>query len=100
MLKILHVADLHLDTVVSLEDVQTAELRRSELRSAFVNLMMFARSKEVDILLISGDLFDRVRPTRETEEVVLREFAQSSRVQIFLLRPQPFRQYVTKKNRK
>ena len=84
MLKILHVADLHLDTVFSLEDLQTAELRRNELRAAFVNLMMFARSKEVDILLISGDLFDRVRPSRETEEVVLREFAASPRLQIFL----------------
>ncbi len=84
MLKILHVADLHLDTVFSLEDLQTAELRRNELRSAFVNLMMFARSKEVDILLISGDLFDRVRPTKETEEVVLREFAACPHIQIFL----------------
>lgn len=84
MLKVLHVADLHLDTVFSLEDLQTAELRRNELRAAFVNLMMFARSKEVDVMLISGDLFDRVRPTRETEEVVLREFAASPRMQIFL----------------
>ena len=84
MLKILHVADLHLDTVFSLEDLSTAELRRNELRAAFVNLMMFARSKEVDILLISGDLFDKVRPSRETEEVVLREFSASSRLQIFL----------------
>ena len=84
MLKILHVADLHLDTVFSLEDLQTAELRRSELRAAFVNLMMFARSKQVDILLISGDLFDRVRPSRETEEVVLREFASCKQMQIFL----------------
>ncbi|MBE6638164.1 MAG: DNA repair exonuclease [Ruminococcaceae bacterium] len=84
MLKILHVADLHLDTVFSLEDVQTAELRRNELRAAFVNLMMFARSKEVDVLLISGDLFDRVRPSKETEEVVLREFSANSRMQIFL----------------
>ena len=31
MLKILHVADLHLDTVFSLEDVQTAELRQDDL---------------------------------------------------------------------
>lgn len=84
MLKILHAADLHLDTAFSLEDPRTAELRRNELRAAFVNLMMFVRSKEVDILLIAGDLFDRVRPTRETEEVVLREFAQSPRVQIFI----------------
>ena len=84
MLKILHTADLHLDTAFSLEDPRTAELRRSELRAAFVNLMMFVRSKEVDILLIAGDLFDRVRPSKETEEVVLREFAQSPRTQIFI----------------
>ena len=84
MLKVLHVADLHLDTVFSLEDLQTAELRRNELRAAFVNLMMFVRSKKVDVMLISGDLFDRIRPTRETEEVVLREFAACPDTQIFL----------------
>ena len=84
MLKILHTADLHLDTAFSLEDPRTAELRRNELRAAFVNLMMFVRSKEVDILLIAGDLFDRVNPTKETEEVVLREFAQSARTKIFI----------------
>lgn len=84
MLKILHVADLHLDTVFSLEDLPTAELRKNELRAAFVNLMMFARSKQVDIMLISGDLFDKVRPCRETEEVVLREFSACHTMQIFL----------------
>ena len=75
MIKVLHCADIHLDTPFTLEDLRMAELRRQELRAAFVNMMMEARSSGVQLLLLAGDLFDGDSPTPETLETVRREFA-------------------------
>lgn len=75
MIKVLHCADIHLDTPFTLEDLRMAELRRQELRASFVNMMMEARSSGVQLLLLAGDLFDGDSPTPETLETVRREFA-------------------------
>jgi len=84
MLKILHCADIHLDTPFSLGNLQIAEQRRAELRSSFVNMMMYAKDNAVNILLICGDLFDSNEPTPATLEMVLREFAAVPNMQIVI----------------
>lgn len=86
MLKLLHAADLHLDSPFSAENTQMAEMRRGELRSTFVNLMMYAKENEVNLLLLSGDLFDTDHPDRQTLEMVEREFTAAGNrgVQIFI----------------
>jgi len=84
MLKIMHCADMHLDTPFSLEDIQISELRRSELRSAFVNMMIYARSNGVQLMLIPGDLFDSSAPTKESLEMVQREFENSRDMKIVI----------------
>jgi len=84
MLKLLHCADIHLDTPFSLGNLQIAEQRRAELRSSFVNMMMYAKENSVDVLLICGDLFDSNEPTPVTIEMVLREFAAVPNMQIVI----------------
>ena len=73
-LKILHCADIHLDTpFVGMTAEKSAE-RRRELRSTFMRLMEFIRERAVDYVLISGDLFDTRFATNNTAEVLIREF--------------------------
>jgi DNA repair exonuclease SbcCD nuclease subunit len=84
MIKILHCADIHLDSPFAGGNIQMSEQRRQELRSAFVNMMMYARDNGVELLLICGDLFDNNNPAPDTVAMVVREFAASSKMQIII----------------
>ena len=66
MLRILHTGDIHLDSPFSKLDPRLAEQRRQELRRTFVSAMQYAKDKQVDLVLIAGDLFDHGFVTRET----------------------------------
>ena len=57
-MKILHTADIHLDSPFSSLDPKKSEERRDELRDAFENMMKYAKESGVEIVLIAGDLFD------------------------------------------
>ena len=73
MLKVLHAADVHLDSPFTKENIRLAEMRRGEQRAAFVDLMMYARENGVQLLLLPGDLFDHLSPAPQTVEMFERE---------------------------
>lgn len=75
MIKILHCADLHLDSPLSARDSMRAEAGRRDLRSALTALTLYIRSNEIDFMLISGDLFDGEYVSRETVALLCHEFA-------------------------
>lgn len=75
MLKILHFSDAHLDVPHTAADLDAAEVRRAELRSAFSSMMLYIRQNGVRLVLIAGDLFDHAFLTRETTSLLVREFA-------------------------
>lgn len=68
--KILHIADVHLDSPFTLYNVGEAEKRRMELRAAFSSAVMFAKDNGVQICLISGDLFDSEYITNDGAEFI------------------------------
>ncbi len=74
-MKIIHCADIHLDSPFTLSDPTLAEKRRHALRSAFSNLVLFAKTNAVELFLISGDLFDRDCVTKDTTLMLCREMA-------------------------
>lgn len=57
-MKILHLADFHLDSAFSGFSKDAADKKRSELRECFVRAMKTAKERGVKLVLISGDLFD------------------------------------------
>ncbi|MHB1155113.1 MAG: metallophosphoesterase family protein [Eubacteriales bacterium] len=73
--KILHCADIHLDSPFTDRSPEKAAVRRNELRGAFSSMMTYARLNAVDIMLIAGDLFDSQYVTPDTVSLVLREFS-------------------------
>ncbi len=75
MIKILHCADLHLDSPMSARDISRAEAGRNDVRAALTSLIMYIKSNSVDFLLISGDLFDGAFVSRETVALLCHEFA-------------------------
>ncbi len=84
MVKVFHCADIHLDSPFSLFSSREAEKRRTELRAAFTSALMYAREKKADIFIISGDLFDGEYVTRDTRELLVREFAKCGDMKIFI----------------
>ncbi len=76
MLRIMHAADIHLDTPFSGIDSSQAEVRRNELRAAFTSMLHYVKCEKLDMLLIAGDLFDSHYVTRETLALIKREFEQ------------------------
>ncbi len=57
-IKILHTADLHLDSAFEGLPSGKAAMRRSEQRGLLRRIAELARTEEVDLVLLAGDLLD------------------------------------------
>ncbi|MBE6956070.1 MAG: DNA repair exonuclease [Ruminococcaceae bacterium] len=66
MLKILHTADLHLDSPFTGLTPEQAARRRAEQRALVQRLGDVAARERVDLVLLAGDLFDSGRIYRDT----------------------------------
>ncbi len=84
-MRFLHAADLHLDTPFAGTSIEKAEVRRNELRGVFTSLMMFA-GEQADIVFLPGDLFDSEYVTKDTADLMKREFAALPKVK-FVIAP-------------
>ena len=75
MLKVLHTADLHLDSPFSSLPPSEAAARRESLRGVFTSMTTYVRAEKIDLFLISGDLFDARFVTRDTIDLICSEFS-------------------------
>ena len=57
-MKIMHLADFHLDSAFSGFKKEESDARRASLRECFERAMKIAQEKGVELVLIAGDLFD------------------------------------------
>lgn len=69
-LKILHAADLHLDSPFELLGAAKASQRRSEQRQLLYRIVQLAQTEEVDMVLLAGDLLDSDSTYAETAEAL------------------------------
>ncbi len=74
MIKMIHAADIHLDSPFAMLDLQKSELRRQELRSSFDALINLAYSTRANLMIIAGDLFNGAFVTHETLNMITRGF--------------------------
>lgn len=72
MIKLIHGADLHLDSPFSGLTPEQAAARRQEQRELLDRLAGLARERGADLLLLSGDLLDSSRTYRETAQALAR----------------------------
>lgn len=78
-MKLLHFADCHLDSPFSGISSAEGDVRRAELRESFVSAIELAKERNVDIILISGDIFDRPFCTASTKGAVFEALAAAGR---------------------
>ena len=71
-LKILHTADLHLDSAFEALPAGKAQLRRTEQRELLARLATLAREEQVQLILLAGDLLDSDTSYYETGEELCR----------------------------
>jgi len=72
MVRLIHTADLHLDTTFSSRfSKEEAEERRQGLLLAWNKLLDFGAEKRVQAVLIAGDLFDSPVVSRSTMDIFL-----------------------------
>ncbi len=86
MVRILHMADLHLDSPFSLKNAEAAQAMRQMMRGTFTSAMLYARSSNTDIVLISGDVFDTGYAARDTLALLRSEFEKSPGIR-FVISP-------------
>ena len=73
-LRFLHCADIHLDTPFVGMTADKSEERRRALRSSFMRMMQYVRDSKINVVLMSGDIFDTEYATNTTAEILIREF--------------------------
>ena len=86
MIKVLHTADIHLDSPFSLLDIEKANKRREELRTTFHNSVTYAIDNQIDLFIIAGDLFDMEYVTAKTMDFVVEEMKRASKTR-FIITP-------------
>ena len=83
MTKLLHAADLHLDSPFSSLSPEQAAARRQEQRDVLTALIDAANLHGCDALLLAGDLFDSDNAYADTLEALMRAFS-ACRCPIFI----------------
>lgn len=83
MIRILHAADLHLDSPFAALGPEQAAQRREEQRQLVRRLVRLCQTRRCQILLLAGDLFDSDLVYRETAELLREALGQLS-AQVFI----------------
>lgn len=72
-MKIIHTADLHLDSAMKTNlSKEKAKMRKNEILNTFERMVDFAKRNEVRVILIAGDLFDTKTVTIKTKDIIRR----------------------------
>ena len=85
-IRFLHCSDIHLDIPYVGLTEEKSEERRRVLRESFVKMMQYVRESEINVVLISGDLFNTEFATNTTAELIIREMKNASNAE-FIIAP-------------
>ena len=84
-MKIIHCADLHLDSKIETLPSEKSRLRREEIVRTFERLATFATENSVGAVMIAGDMFDTARVTLKTRGRVLHAIESNPSVDFLYL---------------
>ena len=85
-MKIIHCADLHLDSKLNSNlSADKARERKSELLEAFLRMISYGVSNKVDAIIIAGDLFDTRNISATACNVVRDAIVNNSQIEFYYL---------------
>jgi DNA repair protein SbcD/Mre11 len=84
--KILHFADLHLDTPFTNSNLPSrfGIQRRLDLQATLTRILTTARQKKVDAITIGGDLFDQDYSLPRTAEFLSNQFSKVAPIRVYV----------------
>jgi DNA repair exonuclease SbcCD nuclease subunit len=84
--RFIHTSDVHLDTSFSASGFPSrlGDRKREAIRSSFRRIIEAARSNNVDLVLIAGDLFELERITPDTFEFLKLQFESLGETRVFI----------------
>lgn len=86
-MKLLHMADIHLDSALSTHlDRERRAVRRQEMLAAFVRVVEYAKVNNIKAVLIAGDLFDSAIVSNTTSNVVYRSITNNADIDFYYLK--------------
>ena len=83
-IKVLHTGDIHFDTPFSGMTPKEALKSKEELKQVFEKIIKITMEKEIDILLIAGDIFDNLSVNKTTLYFIKNCFENISKVNVFI----------------
>lgn len=84
-MRIIHTADLHLDSKIDGLPTNKSKIRREEIICTFERLVEYAAKNNVSAIIIAGDMFDTAQVTVKTKERVLLAIKKYSQIDFFYL---------------
>ena len=84
MVKIMHIADVHLDRKTEGLSPEKSALRRAEYKETFEKAINLAKEEDVKIILIAGDLFDSALTADSTVDFVRKTLAKIPEIYVFI----------------
>lgn len=85
-MKLIHCADLHLDSsMTSNLGKEKAKERKSELLMTFNRMLRYAKEEEVRAILIAGDLFDKKKVAKTALNTVWQAITENPQIDFFYL---------------
>ncbi|WP_405376647.1 exonuclease SbcCD subunit D [Pseudobutyrivibrio sp.] len=86
-MRIIHCADLHLDSKMESNlDKDQALLRRSELIETYERMVEYAVANQVRAILIAGDLFDKTHIRKEVKRRVVEQIVAHPEIDFYYLK--------------
>lgn len=85
-MKLIHCADLHLDSVMTTHlSKEKAKERKAELLHTFLRMVEFAKKKQVEAILIAGDLFDKKNVSATARKTVKQAIQENEEITFYYL---------------
>ena len=86
-MKLIHTADLHLDSKMESNlPKEKALQRKNEILETFKRMVSYAADNDVEGILISGDLFDKSSPSKFAQNIVISAIKDNKNIKFFYLK--------------
>ena len=86
-MKIIHCADLHLDSKLSANlDKEKAKIRRGEILNTFVRMVRYADNNDINVIIVAGDMFDTKSISATTKNTVLHTINEYPNIKFYYLK--------------
>lgn len=85
-MRIIHCADLHIDSPLSSLPKEHTHKRREELLLCFRRMVDYASENNVDAIIIAGDLYDRRKPSATAAKFIMGQISSHPDIDFYYLK--------------